>query len=139
MFSTLKRSVSTPNRVHASTPESEASVESYHAVSVYYARGHACPAIKKLAGKRFLSKEAPLLPLKACTTVECRCRYQHYEDRRDEPRREADSGPTANVPVGDEQRGASHGRRVDDFDGPRTNASGIPDYYEFAGHNSEKT
>jgi hypothetical protein len=64
----------------------------YHAVSI--ATGvKACPHAKQIAGKRFLSSEAPSLPLDACDAAKCNCRYQHHPDRRtDEPRRETDIG-----------------------------------------------
>jgi hypothetical protein len=46
-----------------------------------------CEAIKQLAGLRFLSDEAPLLPLPECSAGTCRCRYEHHEDRRQDLRR----------------------------------------------------
>jgi hypothetical protein len=36
---------------------------------------------------RFLSGEAPPLPLPGCTAPRCLCRYAHYEDRRARDRR----------------------------------------------------
>ena len=33
---------------------------------------------------RYLSKDAPRLPLRDCTESGCTCRYRHYEDRRHE-------------------------------------------------------
>ncbi len=58
----------------------------YHCVSVRH-RANACQAVKRLAGKRFLSKEAPRLPLSNCDVAKCRCRYVHFADRRAEDRR----------------------------------------------------
>ena len=53
----------------------------FHAVSI--APGpEACEAAQVRAGKRFLSREAPRLPLAECGNPECRCRYQHHDDRR---------------------------------------------------------
>lgn len=43
-----------------------------------------CAAVENLLGQRFLSKEAPRLPLKDCTESQCTCRYRHFEDRRNE-------------------------------------------------------
>jgi len=43
-----------------------------------------CAAVEALLGQRFLSKDAPHLPLKECTEAGCACRYRHYEDRRHE-------------------------------------------------------
>jgi hypothetical protein len=62
----------------------------YHSVSIgYYLYHHAnaCEAVKKLEGKRFLSKEAPRLPLPDCGAEHCRCRYVHFKDRRGDDRR----------------------------------------------------
>ena len=64
----------------------------YHAVSVR-ASGNACPAVRALGNTRFLSMEAPLLPVPECTDPSrCRCRYRHWDDRREGPRRDADHG-----------------------------------------------
>ena len=41
-----------------------------------------CEAVTQLLGQRYLSKDAPLLPLKACTEPACTCRYRHHDDRR---------------------------------------------------------
>jgi hypothetical protein len=43
-----------------------------------------CAAVEGLLGQRYLSKDAPRLPLKDCTESGCTCRYRHYEDRRHE-------------------------------------------------------
>lgn len=40
-----------------------------------------------MEGRRFLSRQAPTLPLKACDQARCKCRYAHHEDRRRGPRR----------------------------------------------------
>lgn len=53
----------------------------YHAVALDIQSG-ACREAQALKGKRFLSSEAPTLPLPGCTSAECRCRFQHFEDRR---------------------------------------------------------
>jgi hypothetical protein len=59
----------------------------FHAVAVKYPRD-ACPAVRKVEAKRFLAKEAPPLPLPNCTVKNCGCRFIHYDDRREEERRE---------------------------------------------------
>ena len=41
-----------------------------------------CAAATRLLGQRYLSSEAPLLPLNLCTESDCRCRYRHHDDRR---------------------------------------------------------
>lgn len=44
----------------------------------------ACQAAQALAGQRFLSREAPALPLPDCDQARCDCTYGHYSDRRDQ-------------------------------------------------------
>lgn len=52
----------------------------YHAVTV--APGLiSCTLAAQLVGRRFLSADAPPLPLPGCVT-RCRCRYIHHADRR---------------------------------------------------------
>ena len=46
----------------------------YRCVSIRYGT-KACQAVKRLEGKRFLSAEAPSLPLLDCEVEHCRCRY----------------------------------------------------------------
>ncbi|WP_119978466.1 hypothetical protein [Shewanella algidipiscicola] len=41
-----------------------------------------CTSAHSLQGKRYLSAQAPMLPLKGCSTTPCRCRYIHHADRR---------------------------------------------------------
>lgn len=42
-----------------------------------------CPAVVKLQGKRFLTEEAPVLPLERCDRIsECACTFNHHVDRR---------------------------------------------------------
>ena len=53
----------------------------YHAVSIKFEE-HACAAAKELTGRRFLSNAAPRLPLPECNALECRCRFNHHNDRR---------------------------------------------------------
>ena len=86
----------------------------YHAVSVRQTAA-ACAAAKIIRERRFLSAEAPMLPLPDCNTPRsCRCRYQHFEDRREGPRRDADVGlPGMNWYV-EERRVAQYGRRATD-------------------------
>jgi len=74
---------------------------------------HACSAVAAAARQRYLSDEAPMLPLDECTdTSQCTCRYQHYSDRRTQLRREADEGlPPRDVP---QDRRARMGRRITD-------------------------
>jgi hypothetical protein len=41
-----------------------------------------CAAAGRVLGQRYLSSEAPPLPLNECTEPDCRCRYRHHDDRR---------------------------------------------------------
>ena len=84
----------------------------WHAVSIV-TPGHACDAANALKGQRYLSNEAPPLPLKACPSPEyCRCTYRHYKDRRIGPRRATDRGELRTSPIGERRLG--RGRRATD-------------------------
>lgn len=61
----------------------------FRAVSIDPSAKNCCQAVTDQVGTRYLSHEAPHLPLDNCTQPQqCRCRYQHWEDRRHEDRRE---------------------------------------------------
>jgi len=96
----------------------------YHSVAVVAARD-ACSSARASKGKRVLANDAPILPLEGCDRpAHCSCRYQHFDDRRGQPRRQADGAPppTAN----DVERRASVGRRAEDrldSDIPETEAA----------------
>lgn len=64
----------------------------FHSVEIR-PRGEGCIAVKQQEGLRYLSSEAPRLPLPGCTKSNCTCRYVHYVDRRQEERR-MDFGPS---------------------------------------------
>ena len=90
--------------------------EPWHAVSVVGGTG-ACPATERLGDKRFLSKEAPPLPLPECSSPSlCKCTYCHYSDRRATLRRETDRGGFPRPRFGKDRREGplAHGRRADD-------------------------
>lgn len=60
----------------------------YRAVSIRTAKNTCCQAVTEVEGQRFLCEEAPMLPLNDCSNPErCRCRYKHYDDRREDDRR----------------------------------------------------
>ena len=44
---------------------------------------NACDAVQAIVGQRFLSSEAPALPLAGCDRQLCKCTYGHFSDRRD--------------------------------------------------------
>lgn len=58
----------------------------YRAVEVRFQK-NACDAVKRMAGKRYLGREAPEIPLPGCDAASCACRYVHHEDRREGDRR----------------------------------------------------
>jgi hypothetical protein len=53
----------------------------YPAVSIRVAQD-CCQAVRETSGTRYLSTQAPLLPLPACTSEKCRCTYAHHTERR---------------------------------------------------------
>lgn len=61
----------------------------WHAVSVVPSEG-ACAKARGLSRVRFLSNDAPPLPLESCDARTCRCHYRHHEDRRRLRRRASD-------------------------------------------------
>lgn len=86
----------------------------YHAVSINPPLVGACAAAQRCAGKRFLSADAPTLPLAQCDMSTCQCRYRHHEDRRTDSRRIVDHGGISRVWNGSERRQSS-GRRISDL------------------------
>ena len=101
---------SVPSKAHA--PNGGARPASYRAVEIRCPED-ACEAAKAERGKRYLSSDAPTLPLSACDKGHrCACRYRHHEDRRGkEDRRSA--GPSATGRL-DKERRNKRGRRAED-------------------------
>ena len=89
-------------------------VMSYHAVTI--ATGaKCCSAAESLRDMRFLSRQAPKLPLADCDVLSCQCKYAHYDDRRRGPRRAREMGVALDGYEGDEKRDApKRGRRKND-------------------------
>lgn len=85
----------------------------YHAVSILPGP-NACDAARRFAGKRYLSSEAPPLPLPSCDAFHCTCRFKHHNDRRVGPRRTADLGLITVMWNGPEKRKQAGGRRATD-------------------------
>jgi hypothetical protein len=85
----------------------------YHAVSIIPGED-ACPAAYRFTGHRFLSRQAPPLPLPTCDAFQCTCKFKHHKDRRAGPRRRSDIGLMPGAYAGSDRRGP-RGRRVDDF------------------------
>ena len=84
----------------------------FHAVSIV-AGPRACDAALRFKGFRFLSRQAPRLPLPSCTSAQCDCRFRHHEDRRAGPRRRSDQGMMSGLFDGNERR-RTGGRRSED-------------------------
>src|SRR3984885_15746908 len=69
--------------------------EAWHSVSIIRGR-QACAAVVELNGRKWLSAEAPHLPVKGCDATHCECRYRHHADRGSGARRgPAGVGPGA--------------------------------------------
>jgi hypothetical protein len=77
-----------------------------------------CEAMRALAGKRLLVRDAPLLPLPGCDQPMCGCQYKFSSDRRTDIRRRADAEfRVTEVPYGQPfllRRAAAKGRRKTD-------------------------
>lgn len=84
----------------------------FHAVSIK-SESDACAAVEALEGQRFLSRDALMLPLPDCDSPNCRCTYEHHDDRRVGPRRDSEVGLPSVGPPGDDQR-IRRGRRATD-------------------------
>jgi hypothetical protein len=85
----------------------------YRAVSILPGK-NACEAAHRFKGLRFLSRQAPRLPLPTCDAAQCDCRFRHHADRRAGPRRRNEQGMMQPLWQGAERRRAG-GRRADDF------------------------
>ena len=94
-----------------------ASPKTYHCVEVR-SGDSACEAIRQLEGIRYLPDQAPLLPVSGCSAQKCTCQYVHYDDRRDDDRRNP-FGQWANLPptLTGERRSRNE-RRESDADTP---------------------
>ena len=73
-------------RTAKQVPRSKPVTSAFHAVEII-GHGRTCTSARHLKGKRFLDREAPLLPLQQCNSPDCRCNYRHHDDRRQGPRR----------------------------------------------------
>ncbi|MCG9695798.1 hypothetical protein [Shewanella sp. Isolate11] len=75
-------------------PVNLSSTHPYHSVEIVDDTGK-CKNALTLKGKRYLSQEAPTLPLFGCKNSDCRCHYIHFEDRRNDNKgRRVDYGVT---------------------------------------------
>lgn len=111
-----------PEAPPVAVPKAERERNRWHAVSIV-PRGQACEAALTCRGKRFLSTEAPRLPLEGCNAAQCECRYRHYADRRGIPRRHDDATAAATDRTDRNRRVRTGGRRASDGEeaAPRRN------------------
>ena len=97
----------------APEPRPAAQANPYHAGSVLPC-AKACAAAYRFSGQRFLSRQAPRLPLPSCDVATCGCRFKHHKDRRSGPRRNSDVGMMTLGYSGQERRLTRGGRRSTD-------------------------
>jgi len=76
-----KRPRSRPQRKSMAADRKPVPSSEFHAVAIKFS-DNACDAAKVLESKRFLSNEAPRLPLPECQLLKCNCRFVHFKDRR---------------------------------------------------------
>jgi hypothetical protein len=91
--------------------------KSWHAVSIACGSS-VCAEALKLRQVRFLSRDAPRLPLPDCTSPgACRCVYKHHPDRRSGPRRMMDRPSSPRTlqprPIAEERRRPGRRRASD--------------------------
>jgi hypothetical protein len=77
-------------------------------------RNTACEAARALEGQRFLSKDAPALPLPACSAAKCSCSFAKLSDRRSDGRRSEHGGPTAALFLTRNRRNTRDRRRAEE-------------------------
>jgi len=111
-----KRSETRPQRAaSAESPPRRSSP--WHAVSVA-STAPCCAAALHRMETRFLSSDAPRLPLTDCSMPSaCRCHYKHHEDRREKPRRASERGSFPGVDHVAHERRHHRGRRAADSAG----------------------
>ncbi len=84
----------------------------WHAVSIVRGRC-ACEVVCQLNGQRWLSNQAPKVPVTGCDSAQCSCHYRHHEDRRVQDRREA-TVLISSPPTEGERRSRYADRRMED-------------------------
>ncbi len=88
----------------------------WHAVSVKPGPG-ACDAAAAGKTSRWLSREAPMLPLPGCTRPDrCSCTYRHHDDRRAGGRRAAEMDAFSRPPQITTERRKRRTRRAEPDD-----------------------
>jgi hypothetical protein len=113
--SPVKKSLPAHAPASSSTANNSAA-NKYRAVSIQ-CPAEGCAAAKALDKKRFLTREAPVLPLKDCDQATCHCSYAHHADRRsvDDDRRSIHSLQTElYTRTAGQERRTRRGRRKED-------------------------
>jgi hypothetical protein len=98
----------------ASATSAARATSHWHAVAIK-PKGQCCDAVQAHRSARYLSNDAPRLPLTECSTSDtCTCIYKHHADRRAQPRREAErDGLRRGGKIAQERR-LTHDRRKTD-------------------------
>jgi hypothetical protein len=122
VFSWFRRKLKVGEMQRAGTRSGDAAhirvVNPWHAVGVSVGKP-CCQAAAAARNVRYLSSEAPTLPLSGCTlSKQCLCKYRHFSDRRRGPRRDVErfenklSRPIVSASMN--ERRVSRGRRATD-------------------------
>jgi hypothetical protein len=86
----------------------------WHAVAIR-PKGQCCDAVQACRTARFLSSDAPRLPLAECNTSDtCSCVYKHHADRRAQPRRQGEKDGLRRSGKVAQERRLTHDRRKTD-------------------------
>lgn len=87
----------------------------WHAVSIVLCQ-ECCGAARGVGTTRFLSAQAPRLPLADCASPQtCTCSYRHHDDRRAQPRRRDELVGLRRKGYVAQERRTRRGRREDDL------------------------
>ena len=100
-------------RANGRSRENGSTKQPFSAVSVYSRDLTLCEAAKRIDGHKFLAAHAPELPLGGCSQPgRCTCRYRHFQDRRQDTRRDEDYGlPNRNYVVNERRSRGDRRRR----------------------------
>jgi hypothetical protein len=99
---------------HGAAPGSRRN-STWHAVSILASESSCCAA-RALRSLRFLSSDAPRLPLAECECVgSCPCAYKHHADRRSQARRLDELTGLRRAHRVEVERRTRRGRRTTDF------------------------
>jgi hypothetical protein len=86
----------------------------WHAVAIK-PKGQCCEAVHACRTARFLSNDAPRLPLAECNTSDtCSCVYKHHADRRAHPRRQGENDGLRRAGKVEQERRLTRDRRQSD-------------------------